>query len=435
MSRCRAPIVGLLFFVIVTTVSEPSRAENWPQWRGAKLDGISGETGIPWRWSKTENVLWRLPLPGPGGATPAIWNDRMFVTSVDGKDLVLLCVSTSGNQLWKQKVSTGNRNVRNDEGNYASPSPSTDGKHVWTFMGTGDLACYTMDGKPVWAFNVEDRYGKLEIQFGMTSTPVLDGEKLYLQLIHGARRSSGQKAVVFAVDKNTGKEVWKQSRPSDAEDECKHSYASPVLYRDDKREFLLTHGADYVIAHDLAGGRELWRCGSLNPKDDYENTLRFVASPVAVPGLIVVPSAKNRGVLGLRPDLTGDLSENKEAFVWRRGSKTPDVPSPLVKDDIVYLCREQGTLIAMDAKTGKDLYEKRLSNARHRASPVYADGRIYVTGRDGAINVVKHGRTFELLATNKMGEEMSSSPAISGGRIYLRTFNALYAIGEEASGR
>jgi hypothetical protein len=408
-------------------------AENWPQWRGAKLDGISNETGIPYRWSKTEHVLWRLPMPGPGGSTPVIWDDRIFVTSVEGKDLVLLCISTAGKELWKQKVSSGNRNVRNDEGNYASPSPSTDGKHVWAFMGTGDLACFDMEGKPVWAFNVEDRYGKLEIQFGMTSTPVLDGEKLYLQLIHGSRRGSGQKAVVFAVDKHTGKEVWKQTRASDAEDECKHSYASPVLYRDENRAFLLTHGADYIIAHDLDDGRELWRCGGLNPKDDYEATLRFVASPVAVPGLIVVPSAKNRGVLGLRPNLTGDLTENKDAFVWRRGSKTPDVPSPLVKDGIVYLCREQGTLIAMDAATGKDHYEKRLSNARHRASPVYADGRIYVTGRDGAINVVKHGPSFELVATNKMGEEMSSSPAISGGRIYLRTFNALYAIGEEAS--
>jgi outer membrane protein assembly factor BamB len=430
---CRRALALSLFLVICVN-GQRLGAENWPQWRGAKLDGISHETGIPWKWSKTENVVWRVPLPGRAGATPVVWNDRIFLTSVEDRDLVLLCISTDGKQLWKQKVSTGNQLQRGDEGDSASASPSTDGKHVWAFVGTGDLACYDIDGKPVWSFNVEDRYGKVEIQFGLTSTPVLDGDRLYLQLIHGNRRSKANKAIVFAVDKNTGKEVWKQSRASDALDECKHSYASPTLYRDSERAFLLTHGADYIVAHNLDDGRELWRCGNLNPKGNYITTLRFVASPVAVPGLIVVPSAKNGPVLGLRPDLSGDATENASAYVWRRASNTPDVSSPLVKDDIVYLCREQGTLIAMDAKTGEQLYEERLSGARHRASPVYADGRIYCTGRDGAINVVRHGRKFERLATNKMGEEMSSSPVISNGRVYLRTFKALYAIGEGRSG-
>jgi outer membrane protein assembly factor BamB len=432
MHASRATLV-FLTFVLCAAATPKARAENWPQWRGAKLDGISNETGIPFKWSTTENVAWRVALPGPAGATPVVWNDRIFLTSVDGRDLVLMCISTQGKELWKQKVASGNKNVRGDEGTSASPSPCTDGKHVWAFMGTGDFACFDIDGKPVWSFNVEDRYGKIEIQFGLTPTPVLDGDRLYLQLIHGARRSTANKAVVFAVDKATGREVWKQSRSSDAEDECKHSYASPILYRDGERAFLLTHGADYIIAHDLNDGREIWRCGSLNSKEDYHSTLRFVASPVAVPGLIVVPSAKNGPVLGLRPDLSGDATDNKAAFVWRRPKNTPDVPSPLVKDDIVYLCREQGTLITMDAKTGEQIYEERLSSALHRASPVYADGRIYCTGRDGAINVIRHGRKFERLATNKMGESMASSPVVSGGRIYLRTFKALYAIGEGGS--
>jgi outer membrane protein assembly factor BamB len=151
---------------------------------------------------------------------------------------------------------------------------------------------------------------------------------------------------------------------------------------------------------------------------------------VAVPGLIVVPSAKNGPVLGLKPDGSGDITENRDKYQWYRAKNTPDVPSPLVKDDIVYLCRETGILIAMDAKTGEQLYEQRVHLTRHRASPVYADGRIYLSARDGTVNVIAHGRDFKRLAENKLGEELASSPAISNGRIYLRTFNALYAIGE-----
>ncbi|MEX2185984.1 MAG: PQQ-binding-like beta-propeller repeat protein [Pirellulales bacterium] len=406
-------------------------AENWPQWRGAKLDGVSNEKGIPVKWSKTEGVLWRLPMPGQGGSTPIVWDDRIFVTSADGKDLVLICVGTDGKEQWRQTVATGDRKVRDDEGNAASPSASTDGKFVWTFMATGDLACFTVEGQPVWKFNVQDRYGKLKIQFGMTSTPVLDGDQLYLQLIHGEGDPKTREATVVSLEAATGKEIWHVGRDSDAIDECEHSYASPVIYRDDKQAFLLTHGADYIVAHRLEDGKEIWRCGNLNLKTQYNNTLRFVASPVAVPGMIIVPSAKNGPVLALRPDGEGNITEAKSAYYWMRDRNTPDVPSPLVKDDIVYLCRENGVLIAVDAASGKELYQERVHLTRHRASPVFADGHIYLTGRDGTVNVVAHGPEFKIVATNKLGEEMSASPAIANGRIYLRTFDALYAIGEK----
>ena len=403
--------------------AQPLRAENWPQWRGAKLDGISHETNLPQQWSKTENVAWRLPLPGPAGSTPVIWGDRIFLTSAEGQKLVLLAVSTSGKILWKQTLSDKNAQVRGDEGNYASPSPSTDGRHVWATVGTGELGCYMLDGRKVWSFNLQDRYGKFDISFGMTSTPVLDGDRLYFQLMH----SGG--ALVLALDKNSGKEIWKQQRPSDAREECEHSYASPVLYRDDRQELLLSHGADYIVAHRLTDGGEVWRCGGLNLKGNYNPTLRFVASPVAVPGLIVVPSAKNGPVLGLKPDNKGDITDSEEGRFWAREHNTPDVPSPLVVNGLVYLCREDGTLLCLDAKTGKQVYQNRTHADRHRASPVYADGRVYLTARDGTVTVVKAGRKFEILFSNKIGESVSSSPAISNGRMYVRTFDALYAIG------
>lgn len=416
------PVVWSLTAVLVVLLAATARAENWPQWRGPRNDGISHEKNLPVRWGPKENVAWRLPLPGPAGSTPVVWDDRMFLTSAKGRDIVLLCVDTSGKELWEQTISTGNQDVRVDEGNYASPSPSTDGRYVWAYSGTGVLACFDFAGKEVWKVDIQQRYGRFQIQFGMTSTPVLDGDRLYLQCLHSGA------ALVIALDKHTGREIWKQNRPSDAYAECEHSYASPLVYRDDQRELLLTHGCDYIVAHRLSDGVEVWRCGGLNPRGSYNPTLRFVASPVAVPGLIVVPSAKNGPVLGLSPGAKGDISDSTQGHLWRRNDNTPDVSSPLVHDGLVYLCRERGFLLCLDARTGQEYYHERLHGDRYRASPVYGDGKIYVANRDGVVTVVKAGRQFEVLGQNAMGEEVAASPVFSGGRLYLRTFDALYAI-------
>jgi outer membrane protein assembly factor BamB len=408
--------------ILLLAVTRPAVSENWPHWRGPRNDGTSLETRLPVKWSKTENVLWRLPLPGPAGATPVVWGDRIFLTSAEGDDLVLLCISTNGKILWKRILGTGNRVVRGGEGNSASPSPSTDGQHVWAFVSTGDLACYDFEGNEIWKTNLQERYGRFKLYFVMASTPLLDGDRLYLQLIHS------NAWLVLALDKATGREIWKHNRKSDAYAECEHSYASPFLYRDDKHEFLLIHGADYITAHSLTDGWEIWRCGGLNPKDSYNTSLRFVASPVAAPDLIVVPSAKNGPVLGLRPDARGDITGSKQWYLWTRGRGTPDVPSPLVHDGRLYLCRENGDLICMDAKTGDEVYKERTHRHRHRASPVSADGKIYLAARDGVVTVVKAGREFEILASNDIGEEISASPVISNGRVFLRSYDALYAI-------
>jgi outer membrane protein assembly factor BamB len=417
-----SPLVSALLFVSTS----PLRAENWPQWRGGKLDGISHEKNLPARFSKTENVAWRLPLPGPAGSTPVVWGDRIFLTTAEGSDLVLLCVSTDGQLLWSRKLGAGNRNLRGDEGNLASPSPCTDGRHVWSFMGNGVLGCYDFDGNQVWQFDLQERYGKFDIQFGMSSTPVLDGDRLYMQIIH----SGG--AYLLALDKATGAEVWKADRPSDAIAECEHSYASPVLYRDGQREFLVSHGADFTIGHSLADGKELWRVGGFNPKGrSYEPTLRFISTPVAVPGLIVAPSAKNHGVIGVRSTATGDVTDSRDHLAWTLPNNTPDVPSPLVVDGLAYLCRENGLVICLDAESGVKVYEQRAHSDRYRASPVFADGKIYLTARGGVVTVIKPGREFTVLAENDLEEPISASPAVSGGRIYFRTFDALWAVEQQ----
>jgi outer membrane protein assembly factor BamB len=419
----RRILATLLTITGVCCLAAPVSGENWPQWRGERLDGISGEKGLPAEFGPNKNVAWRTPLPGRGGATPVVWGDRIFVSSVDGKDLVLLALDTAnGKELWQRVVGTGNRLVSRDEGDYASPSPCTDGKHVWALMSTGDLACFDVAGKEIWQKDLEADYGRIEVGYAFSSSPVLDEGRLYIQLIHsgGAR--------VVALDGATGKEIWKVKRQSDARAECEHSYASPIMYRDDQQKFLVTHGADYAIAHDLKDGRELWRAGGLNV-GRYNPTLRFVATPVAVPGLIVVPSAKNGPVLALKPTAMGNITGQEEHHYWTRPNGTPDVPSPLVVEGIVYLCRETGTLTALDAKTGEQIYEEQaLHRQRHRASPVYADGKIYTVARDGVVSVIKPGREFQLVAQNKMNEQISASPAVANGTLYLRTFDAIYAI-------
>ena len=407
-------------------------ADNWPSWRGPTGNGLCTEKNLPAEWSPTQNVAWKLPLPGQAGATPVVWGKQVFLTSVNAADeLLLIAIGTDGKQQWQQVVAVGNQKARGDEGNTASPSPVTDGKHVWTFMGDGTLACYTVEGKEAWKFNVQDRYGRFSIQFGMSSTPVLDDGTLFLQLIHGEGDAKTREACVVAIDGATGKQVWRVDRPSDAVAENEHSYASAMLYQDGPTKFLLTHGADFIIGHDLKDGHELWRCGGLNRRDDpdlaYDRTLRFVSSPVAVPGLIIAPSAKHHPVLCIRPDGTGDITNDAARHVWS-WKKTPDVPSPVIVDDLAYLCMENGNITVLEAKTGKEVYTEMTHRQKHRASPVYADGKLYLTARDGIVHVLQAGREFKVLAVNDLGEDQSSSPAISNGTIYMRTFEHLWAI-------
>ncbi len=416
----RRAFLACSFFL---SVAGFAAANNWPQWRGSENDGISKETGLPTEWSESKNIAWKLKMPGMAGSTPAVWGERLFLTSEEGNDLILMCIDSGGKELWKTKLASGRQRFMRGEGNNASPSPSTDGQYVWAYVGTGDLGCYDFEGKEVWKFNVQDRYGKFRIQHGMHTTPLLDGDRLYMQLIH----SNGQ--YVLALDKATGKEIWKATRKSDGRAENEHSYASPVIWRKGKDAYLITHGNDYAIAHRLHDGSELWRVGGLNPRDRYRGDLRFVASPLATPELIVIPSAKDHGVVGLKPDAEGLVMPGSKYEQWRLNRGTPDVPSPLVYNGLVYLSRENGFLICLDAKTGKQHYNQRIHSSIYRASPLAADGNIYLTARDGTVTVVKAGPTFERIAENRLADTFTSSLAVSNGRIYLRGWDKLYAIG------
>lgn len=424
----RPLFTSLLFTLLAVWCSQPALAENWPTWRGPHHNGISAEKNLPTEFGPEKNHLWNISLPGQAGASPIVWEDRIFLTTVNEDKLDLMCVSTDGKVLWTRTVGTGNQTARGDEGNSASPSPVTDGKHVWSFMGNGDLACYDFDGNKIWSANLEDRYGKFDIQFGMSCTPVLDGDSLYFAIMHGDMRTADVGfSKIIRLNKLSGEEIWAVDRPSEGTHENKHSYASPILYDDGTNRFLIVHGNDYTTTHSLEDGSELWRLGDLNDAGNYNRFLRFVASPGWGNGVIVCPTAKDGPIVGVKATAKGDVTHKENAELWRL-PKTTDVPTPLVVNDLVYICRQDGSTYCVEALTGESVYPlKRTHSQRHRASPVYADGHIYLTARDGMITVIKAGREFEIVSKNNLDEQISATPAISNGVIYVRSFDRLWA--------
>jgi outer membrane protein assembly factor BamB len=297
------------------------------------------------------------------------------------------------------------------------------------------LSCYDVDGNKVWQIDCNERFGKIDIQFGLTSTPVLDGDSLYLQLLHGPmkRGNTERTGKVIRLNKLTGETVWVYDRVTEADFECKHSYASPLMVSDGQRKMLIVHGADCTTAHALDSGKELWRLAGLNgptklnPKDN-DGTFRFVSSPGIGNGHLIVPTAKAGPTVAvsLSSSLSGDLNERH--VKWTK-EETPDVSIPLIVDDLVYLLHKDGRLQCLELATGKQVYFERAHSVQHRSSPIYVDGHIYFCGKDGTCSVVKAGREFKLVASNAMGgEPITATPVFANGTLYIRTYNALYAI-------
>lgn len=420
-----------LLCLIAALFARPSDAENWPHWRGPRFDGTSTAGNLPTHWSRTENVLWRLALPGEAASTPVVWGDRIFLTSTDhsNTELSALAVDRQGKVIWQRVLDDGTIDVMGGQGHEtaaASPSPVTDGKHLWVLFGTGTLHCVDVDGNPVWQFDIAQRYGQVDNYFGLSMSPLLYQGRLYLQLLHADAQ------LVAAVDAATGEHLWSQQRATEARVESLHSYASPIPFRPgpDLSEQLLIHGADYITAHSLSDGHEIWRFGSFNPAASYNPAFRLVATPVTSGDLVIVPTAKRGPVFGLRPGGTrGQISEASNGLFWTLDRGTPDVPSPLVHEGLVYLSGENGRLTVVELGDGSVVYAERVHQSTHRGSPVAADGKILLVATDGTISVVRPGRRFEILAKNRLEERLAASPAISDDTIYLRTWEALYAIG------
>ncbi len=405
----------------------PAAADNWPQWRGPKNDGHSAETKLPDKWSETDNIVWKCKMPGPGASTPCVWKDHIFVTAVADKDLVLICVGTDGKEKWTKTLGGGNKAARGDEGNSASASCTTDGERVYAFVGDGHLAAYDFAGEQKWIIDTAKEFGKFEIQFGAHWSPVLHKGKLYVTLMH----RKAQK--ILCYDAAKGKLEWEADRKSDGKGESPDVYCSPLIWENGDKAALIVHGNDYCTGHSLKDGGELWRVTELNPKKNYNNAWRAVSSPLVTPDLIVVPSCKNGVTVGIDPNKAkGDIAPGDTAAgeLWRIAKDTPDVPCPTLVGDTLYIWKETNNLLTYETKTGKKTGELKVTNERHRASPVYADGKLLVVGREGTMAWVTAKPEPEMVGEKiKLKDTFTASPAISGGRIYLRGWDSLWAIG------
>lgn len=395
---------------------------DWRTWRGPGNDGLSDSTKLPDSWSEKENLAWKIPLPAAGSSTPIVVKNKIFLTFEQDDEVKAMGIGVDGRELWTRVVCQ-TKGKGNGERTFASPTPSSDGKFVFVTSGTGEVVAFDLEGHEKWRFNAQERYGKFRYGFGFHSTTVLHEGRLYLQLIHSAAQ------LVVCVDVDSGKEVWKVERESDGVAECEHSYASPIAFRKGELNFLITHGNDYCIGHDPLTGKEQWRVAGLNPKNQYNRTLRFVASPVASQGLLVVPSAKNRGVSVVRlSEAKGRIEKGGAGELWRMDRGTTDVTTPLLYKGLLYLCKENGTILCLDALTGEQFYQERFHAQTYRGSPVAANGRIFLTARDGTFTVLKAGKSYEVIGKNKLDDQFTASPVIAHDRLYLRGHRSLYAI-------
>lgn len=413
-------------FLLLLSVT-PAFAADWPQWRGQRNDGHSPDTDIPLEWGPDKNILWKCLLPGPGISTPCIWRDRIFLTALEGIDGLVFCIGTDGKERWRRKLGTGVFNNRSGEDiTIASASPCTDGKLVYVFMGSGEVAAFDFDGNRVWLFNVVENSGPIRSQFGGHWTPVLFKDRLYVCVLHRMVQK------ILAIDKTNGKLVWSIDRKSDSfpGSESPDVYSSPLIWENGDKSLLIVHGNDYCTAHRLNDGEEVWRVTELNPKANYNRAWRAISSPLVSRDIIVIPSCKNGVTVILDPrKASGSIAPEHPAVKWRLAKGAPDIPSPLLVEGVVYLLQVTGRLDAYDAETGASLFSERLASQRHRACPLFVDGKILLVGRDGSTSVVKAGREFELLATNKLPDTFSASPVAAGGRLYLRGTKVLWAIG------
>lgn len=399
------------------------RADNWPQWRGPELTGVSRETGLPLKWSATENISWKLPMPMWSGSTPIIWGELIFLNvAEDENNLAFWCVDRNqGRLLWKRSMGGGNRKHRKQ--NMSSPSPVTDGRNVWVMTGTGILKAFDFKGNELWMRDIQKDYGKFGLNHGYASSPLLNGNSLYIQVLHGM--NTDDPSYVLRVDKKTGKTIWRVERPTDAQQESPDSYTTPTLVKVGASYELVITGGDVITGHDLASGKELWRGTGFNPTNNPWH--RIIASPVAFGDLVVAPT-RVRPMMAFRGGGRGDVTRSHRVWSFDNG---PDVPTPVTDGKLLWTVNDRGIYYCLDLKTGREVWgPQRIRAGVYSASPVLGDGKIYVTNEDGVTTVIRAADKFEVLAENVIDDYVLSSIAVSDGQLFLRTAKYLYCIGQ-----
>jgi outer membrane protein assembly factor BamB len=423
----------------------PVRASTyWPQWRGPLATGVAPDADPPVEWSEEKNVRWKAPVPGRGHSSPVVWKDRVFLTTAVETDrkvaeetvkgveeatpgfhrekahmprkvlrfVVMALRRGDGSLLWERTVcEEAPHQATHAEGSWASGSPSTDGEHVYVYFGSHGLYCLDVDGNPGW----EKRLGRFNMKanFGEGTSPALCGDTLILSQDH-----EGESFIV-ALDKRTGEEKWKNARDE------RSSWSTPLVVEHDGRRQAVVSATNRIRGYDAASGALLWEIGGM--------TGNVIPCPVAGDGIVFCMSGfRGSALVAVRlASAEGDVTGEPEAVAWESRKDTSYAPSPLLYDGLLYYLKGNGgVLTCAEAATGDVHYgRQRLEDVGAVfSSPVGAAGRVYVTGKNGLTVVVKHGRTFEVLARNRLDDGFTASAAPVGRELYLRGYGSLYCI-------
>jgi len=406
-----------VFAVILST--GVAGAEDWPGWRGPRGDGTVTDKGYPLTWSDKENVKWKLELPGGGHSSPVVSRGRVFITGcVEAeKTRVLYCIDrANGKLLWRKEVVVSNLEKKHRENSWASSTPAADGEHVYvTFYDAPQMRiyCFDYDGNKVW----EKNPGEFHSVHGFCSPPTLYKD---LVIVNGDQDApKGQKAFIVALDKKTGEEKWRIDRPNKL-----RSYCPPVIVDAAGKKQMVLTGSKCVASYDPDTGNQYWIIDG--------PTEQFVSSMVMHDGVLLLTAGfPVHWVMAIKPDGSGNVT--KTHVLWSKKNEGGYVPSPVAFGGKLFLVDDKGLASSWDVKSGKQLWQEQLSRSKHHASAVVADGRVYFISDDGMTFVVKAGEEYELLAKNKLGEEVYASPAFSDGDIFIRGAKHLWCF--SANGR
>ena len=433
-----------LSVVFATLPLVPTLGTDWPQFRGPRFNGSTDEKNLPAEWSY-DAAVWTAELPGPSAATPAVWGDRVFVSSVDAEQgaLSALCVSRlSGAHLWRHDVRQGRPTHRDEYSNFASPSPATDGKAVYFLYGTGHLVSLTMDGNPNWSRNIAEEYGEMAYMWTYAASPLLYENRLYIPVLQRDVPVDGRgftdrenESYILALDAATGKTLWRHVRPSKARKESREAYSTPYPFETAAGTSLVIVGGDSVSGHDLKTGEELWRWGTWNP--ERTTHWRLVPSPVGSPtdNIVIVCSPKKNPVYAVKSNGTGELGP--EGVVWESSAQrtlTSDVPTPAYYDgDFFILSDLRKSLSRVEPTTGTIKWTvKTPGKVKYEASPLVADGKVYLMNFDGHVTVLdaKTGKIRKTVTTETRGDyPIRSSVVAAHGHLFLRFNRRLVCVG------
>ena len=447
MGLLRTPMPAVLAVVAAVSV----HAENWPHWRGPAAIGVSPETNLPDRWSDTENVAWKAPVRGLGISSPIVWGDYVFVTSQIGRGnrragnhptlvqgaspveageralgggaaaasgesvtfLVTALRRSDGTRLWEYSVpAEGRLNDVHDKHNLASSSPVTDGKRVYAWFGTGQLVALDTSGKLIWSRHLGREYSVFDINWGHSSSPALVDNSLILICYHDTA------SYLLNLDAASGKTKWRMDRGGTF-----NSYSTPLIVQTGGTREIVVNSSEGVSGHSLSTGELLWHIQEQN---------RFpIPMPVFHDGTIYTSRGYRSGpYMAVRPGGKGDVSRSH--VVWRVDTGAPYVSSLVHYNGLLYMAGDVGVLSAIDAKSGQRVWQERTGGV-FTASPVAADGKIYLLSEDGQTIVLAAGTPGappRVLARNRLNARQLASPAISGGRLFIRTDDAVIAVGK-----